>query len=358
MTSNLVIITPEITPGAGGVADHTLMLLGSWAKLANVTVLVPKAGFVPSELGEVNSLAATSGQIVTQLPQTNGTVFVQYSAYGFDRFGYPRDLIDALISWKKKNGNARLVILFHEIWAFWRVTNWNFFVQHRHRAALRRLLAVCNEVFTTTESQAEHLRSLSDAAPVHVLPVGSNIQPVGRNDELRQDGVAVLFGTQITRVRALENMGRDLAGLAAAGRIRKIISVGREAESAAREQERRLLERLNLLDGFVQQGPLSPQDVSRLLSTASFGIFGQSELSCTKSGSFMAYAAHQLNVIAHFSDGSKSPPICWLTAPAELFGIDRSELDRRAECLRLWQEQNCSWSVIAHRLGRALEIYP
>ena len=36
--------------------------------------------------------------------------------------------------------------------------------------------------------------------------------------------------------------------------------------------------------------------------------------------------------------------------------IDRAELDRRAECLRMWQEQNCSWDVIATRLGRALAI--
>ena len=71
----------------------------------------------------------------------------------------------------------------------------------------------------------------------------------------------------------------------------------------------------------------------------------------------MAYAAHQLNVLADFADPSKPPPVCWLVAPAELLkGIPEHELARRAECLRMWQEQNCSWTVIANKIGRALAI--
>jgi len=89
------------------------------------------------------------------------------------------------------------------------------------------------------------------------------------------------------------------------------------------------------------------------------GSAGGKDLQLTSADgtTFMAYAAHQLNVLAEFANPAESPPVCWLVAPAELLnGIDRRELDRRAECLRMWEEQNCSWDVIATRLGRALAI--
>jgi len=359
VTPDLVIVTPEAAPGAGGVADHTLALLKHWGRVSNFHLLVSKpAPEVAGQGAAVEPLGRTSTEIMVQLPKTNGTVFVQYSAYGYNRFGYPRELIRALVDWKKKSG-GRLVIMFHEIWTFWSFTNKNFFVQQLHRRALKRLLTLCDAAFTTTSSQAEHLQRLSDAVPVHVLPVGSNISPARLGNVPRQEGLAALFGVQLSRIRALENMRKSLTSLAAAGRITKIVCLGQEHDSGAREDERKLLAALNLPDGFVQQGALSADTVSEILSTASFGIFGQSELSCTKSGSFMAYATHQLNVIADFSDAQKSPPVCWLTATEELLaGIDQAELDRRAECLRMWQEENCSWKVIAGRLGRALAIDP
>src|SRR5262249_39126476 len=146
----------------------------------------------------------------------------------------------------------------------------------------------------------------------------------------------------------LETMGKRLAALAAAGRITKIISVGRDSERHLSDREGELLRALNLPEGFSQEGALAEEKVSELLSSVSFGIFGQNELSYGKSGSFMAYAAHQLNVIADFTEQSKPPPVCWLVSPQELLaGISDTELDRRAECLRSWQEQNGSWNIIA-----------
>jgi hypothetical protein len=118
-----------------------------------------------------------------------------------------------------------------------------------------------------------------------------------------------------------------------------------------------LLLRLNLAAGFVQHGAVPAAQVSAILSSAAFGVFGQNELSWQKSGSFMAYAAHELNVIAEFADPAKAPPICWLVAPAELLqGITEAELNRRAQCLRMWQQEHCAWEVIANILGRALGI--
>lgn len=356
MTSELAIITTDISPGCGGVADHTLALLRHWKPISNLSLLVAKLGPAPPEAANVHQLGLTREAILKQLPRTGGKVFVQYSAYGFNRFGFPRDLIHALVEWRKRAG-GHLVVMFHEIWGVWPFISKNFVLQQLHRRAVKHLIEACDAVFTTTASQADHLRHLAKRVPVQVLPAGSNIrlhQPLGAP---RAGGCAVLFGLQSNRIRALETMRKSLAALADAGRFTRIVCIGQGSDPDASDRERELLGRLNLSKGFAQQGGLSEEEVSDVLSSASFGIFGQSKLSCTKSGSFMAYAAHQVSVLADFGESSKSPPGCWIVSPAELLGgIDQTELDRRAECLRMWHEQNCSWEVIAGKIGHALGV--
>ena len=125
------------------------------------------------------------------------------------------------------------------------------------------------------------------------------------------------------------------------------------------ERERNLLTALNLRDGFEQRGAQSEQVISQMLLTASFGIFGQDELSHSKSGTFMAYAAHELNVLAEFADRSKPEPLCWLVSPKELLdGISDTELQDRAKELRDWQHRTSSWELIGAQFSEALQLNP
>lgn len=355
MSGEVVVITPEVS--TGGVGDYTLRLLENWPKTANVTILSPQSDLtnfsLPYRLGNLSSDPAA---ILEQLPANNGKVLVQYSAYGFDRLGSPRTLIRALIDWKRKT-RGRLVLMFHEIWTFWPVTNKNFFVQHLHRRAIKRLLQCADEVFTSTQSQAEHLRTLWPRRSVHVLPVGSNIRRQDDVDPGRIPGSAVLFGLQGGRIHALKKMQSSLTSLADAGRITRMISVGAGGDSQRAAEEGALLAAFRFKEGFEQQGPRSESEVSHLLLVARFGIFAQDQLSLSKSGTFMAYAAHGLNVLADFADVSMPEPICWLVAPRELLGgISESELETRAKRLAAWQQQNSSWESIAKAFAQALDL--
>jgi glycosyltransferase involved in cell wall biosynthesis len=339
MSEQLVIVTPESTPGAGGVGDYTLRLLENLPAPEKIALLVPPIAF-------------------DELPTSGGKLLVQYSAYGFDPFGYPRDLIRALIDWKTRTG-GRLVLMFHEIWTVWPITNKNFFVQLLHRRAIQRLLEHVDLAFTSTSSQAEHLRALFSRASIRVLPVGSNIRRNVNVDLARQPRTAVLFGRQTARVRALERIQASLQSLAAANRINKIVSVGANSDPRGNERERNLLTALNLRDGFEQRGAQSEQVISQMLLAASFGIFGQDELSYSKSGTFMAYAAHELNVLAEFADWSKPEPFCWLVLPKELLdGISDTELQNRAKELRDWQHRTSSWELIGAQFSEALQLNP
>jgi hypothetical protein len=356
VTDEIVIISPESTPGAGGVGDYTLRILAHWPSLPNLRLLVPKVR--ESRTGSrqyfVAELGADVDEILKGLPSSGGKILVQYSAYGFDRAGYPHNLIRALIDWKTK-ARGLLVIMFHEVWGFWPILNKNFIVQFLHRRSIKRLLDCADVVFTSTSSQAGHLRALTPRTRVHVLPVGSNIRHDEDTDPERKPGWAVLFGRQNARIRTLRKMQGSLNSLAAAGRFTKIITVGANGDDD--NEERGLLSGFRLAEGFEQRGPRPEREISELLLTAPFGISGQDELSYSKSGTFMAYAAHGSNIVAACADRSKEEPLCWLIAPHELLqGVSEAELKLRGERLRGWQRRTSSWQIIAAKFADALQL--
>jgi hypothetical protein len=114
---------------------------------------------------------------------------------------------------------------------------------------------------------------------------------------------------------------------------------------------------LGLSEGFDQRGPLPENVISELLSTAEFAIWAQGALSVTKSGTFMACAAHALNIISCYAQAAKPEPLSLLISPNELMkGITKSELQSRAARFREWQERTSAWPQIASEIVRALEI--
>lgn len=357
MNSDVVMICPGLAPGSGGLADYSLRVSQKMSASANLRFVLPAGDANAEEIPQSQPVAIierNSASLLAALPSRGGAVLLQYSAYGYDRVGYPRWLLRGLREWKGRS-QGRLVVMFHEIWTFWPVLNKNYFVQRLHRGEIRRLLEDVDHAFTSTASQAEHLRRLSSRA-IEVLPVGSNVRPDPEPGDERSAGVAVLFGLAGTRRRALLEMRTELEALARSNLIRKIITVGGGTSPNESNAENDLLCGLPLADGFEQRGSIGEEAISHLLHTGCFGISGQDELSLTKSGSFMAYAAHGMNVIARCGGAARSEPACWLTTPEELLsGVTPDELQMRANKLRDWQNRTASWPQIAAQFGRALE---
>jgi hypothetical protein len=357
VTDEVVVISPELIPGAGGVGDYTRRLIEAWRYRGSLRLLVPRAGLKQGDLSaqRVGELASDASAISRQLPTAGGKILVQYSAYGFDRVGYPRQLIRALLDWKN-NQRGRLIVMFHEIWTFWPLLNKNAPVQFFHRRAIKRLVRSSDVVFTTTTSQAEHLNKLVPERAIQVLPVGSNIRCTKEVQLPRNPGLAVLFGIKAARLRALQQMQSPLRALARAGRITKIVTVG-AGDSNDPAEERSLLAKLELPEGFEVRGAQTEGDISEMLLTASFGVSAQDELSYAKSGTFMAYAAHALNIIAPCADPTKPEPLSLLVAPDELLrGLSETDLDARGERLRAWQRRTSAWELIAQKFADTLEL--
>jgi hypothetical protein len=356
VTYETVIISPELS---GGVGDYTRRLLENLPHIAGLRLIIPKIGNRPAgsfEQYPVEETDGTAQDLRDKLPTRGGKVLVQYSAFGFDRFGYPHWLIKALLDWKKESLGT-LAIMFHEIWVFWPIWNKNYILQRLHRRDLRRLLRVADAVFTSTPSQAEHLVALSPRCAIEVLPVGSNIRRVQVTDGERETGLAVLFGLQHSRLHTLRKMHPELKSLGAAGKIRKIVTAGAGRSREGDDKELALLIELELIEGFDQRGPLPEEKISELLLACEFAISAQDERSISKSGTFMAAATHGLNIISCSADGSKPEPLSLLISPDELLkGVTRTELESRGEKLRQWQERTAAWPHIAHRIARALKV--
>ncbi len=152
-------------------------------------------------------------------------------------------------------------------------------------------------------------------------------------------------------------MRAELKALIDSGIIKRIVTVGAGNTDAGNLEENGVLSALGLTNGFASRGAVAQAEISKLLACASFALSSQDKLSITKSGTFMACAAHETNIISSAADSLASEPICWLTSPGELQnGISTGELKERAEHLRAWQERTASWQIIAERLGDALKL--
>jgi hypothetical protein len=288
----------------------------------------------------------SDGKDLVDLPNK---VLLQYSAYGFDDIGYPRELLRRLVWLKEKNARFLLVIMLHEIWTFWPLLNKNRLVQWLHRRDLGKLVRAADAVFTSTPSQAEHLTKLAGGRTIQVMPVGSNIPVTADLQERRDDGMAVLFGLQANRIKTLREMEADLKRAP----LRKVITFGAANTHEGDETERALIP----TDDFESRGSIAAEEASRLLARASFGISAQDPRSIMKSGTFMAYAAHGLNILSPYAEPLGAEPLCWLTSPVELAGgVSADEMGSRAENLRKWQEQSASWPEIAQRFAEALQL--
>ncbi|HSH39214.1 MAG TPA: hypothetical protein VK993_10540 [Chthoniobacterales bacterium] len=352
MADDVVVICPELPPAVGGVGDYTIRVTEQWRRVSPRFVVANPVNGASGH--EVEQLDATA-RAVRDLPP-HAKVLVQYSAYGFHPLGYPRALLRALLEWKRASGGV-LVLMFHEIWTFWPLLNKNRPLQSLHRRDIAALTLCADAVFTSTRSQAEHLRTASGRVDVEVLPVGSNIRPSATPHGDKRDGRAVLFGLQASRLATLRKVEEHLGSLASHGIVRTVVTVGGGNTPRGDAEEKELLARIKLPDGVDLVGALREHEVSELLASSSFAVSAQDELSVTKSGTFVAYAAHGLNILSPHANASSAEPLCWAIHPAEpLGGIADSELRLRAESLRAWHDRTCSWQRIAREFARALRL--
>lgn len=271
-TASVGAIAPLASSVEGGVAAFSRVLSAALGAVECVQV---------GDKAEGSRVLEAAMRQVSTMPR----VLVHYVNYGFQRRGCPVDLVSRLARNRASMSGARLITIFHEVYAFgppWRSSFWLSPVQ-RHLA--RRLVRVSDACVTSNEPFAAILRRWVPAGRVHVLPVFSTI---GEPEELKpweeRAPRMVIFGSPGVRERAYHRTDEQLSRVVADLEVEEVLDIGASAavpSSVSGVPVRTL-------------GYLPSADLCRLLVSTRFGFVAYPPHLLGKSSVFAAYEAHGL----------------------------------------------------------------
>jgi hypothetical protein len=228
----------------------------------------------------VSSLGELAGAQGGQAP----AVVLHYVNYGYQKRGCPTWLIRGLGRWRGAHPEARLVTVFHEVWALgppWRSSFWVFPVQW---ALARRALALSDSAITSLACYVGRLGGDGAARKVTVMPVFSTVgEPRSVARLAGRDKAVVVFGGAGTRDRAYSLYRRQLEACCTRLEAEVVFDVGPSLDSLP---ERVACARVQPL------GMRAPGEVSTLLSRCLAGFAAYPPHLLGKSTVFAAYAAH------------------------------------------------------------------
>jgi hypothetical protein len=230
------------------------------------------------------------------LSSATETVLLHYSGYGYAKRGAPVWLVQGLRRWKAGASRRRLVVMFHEVWAFgppWTSSFWLFPLQ---RALAAAILSLADAFLTSTDLYAARLRRLaSDRSPAGVLPVLSNIgEPTEPQRLADREPLAVVFGQHPARKRVYAHFGDFVPALQSAG-IQGVLDVGPPIDD-------QWIARSPL--PVTRCGYLDIASASATMLRARVGLLEYPFSSAAKSGILAAYTAHGLVPLIRSARGS------------------------------------------------------
>jgi hypothetical protein len=293
----VISIVPRLPPAIDGLSDYALSLARrlyvdfnikshfivgdpTWSKQNDVE------GFSTSCLKNRSTSALLSSLNVSGHAPI---VLLHYVGYGYAKRGAPVWLVDGLEKWRTGNEEARLLTMFHEVYAsgpFWTSAFWMSSLQRHLAARLSRLSDMC---LTSRQGYSEILIALSRNKhdSIATLPVFSNIgEPVQTPPPLKdRRRRLVIFGGRSNRLRVYENSLAILEKVCRALAIEEIFDVGPPTGLE--------LSQINSVP-VVKMGERPAAEISVLLLDAIAGFFHYHTAYLAKSTIFAAYSAHKL----------------------------------------------------------------
>lgn len=321
----MVHIVPAVPPAVNGLGDYVFQLWQNWpAPRPNWGCLSARLDADSAQKWPEIALSGferSADSLQFQLEKWPvETLVLHYVGYAYDRNGVPAWLPGALAQWKKRHSSARLVVMFHEVWApgpFWRK---HFWFLARAKAIVRGLLAIGDLWITSCDDYERRLLSVgADAKKGLILPVASNIEPAqtvdfSKNWPLQNGGklkIAV-FGQENTRLTALQRHKNLLKILVEREMIEEITILGRAPRvDAVKSQMNALQKQIAPLEIWKTAYDLENAALSQILATHNAGLVKDASIRAGKSGVFAALCAHGVTPICvgeipDFEDGGEA----------------------------------------------------
>ncbi len=354
----LAVITTRLPPQVCGIGTYSWLLHKHWPSSGGPTQFFVMDGATQSiaELG--HSAISTFNQSAHQLARAlkrfgDVDILLHYAGRAYHAYGCPTWLPPVLRAWKAEFC-GRLVIFFHELPGDNRAfTSRYFWIDKVNRRVVRKLTDLADVIATNTAEHVTKLRQISGRTDVHLVPVGSNIEPVGDGSEQRTSADFAIFGLPFGRWQTLQIFDREIRSWQEKGHLAKLHLIGPAGEKFDARSEK-LIARWPNPGVVVRHGFLSSAEVSRLLLQTRFGLTNATTGNWSKSTAFMAYAAHGCAIISKAK--AELAPLCFTIAPGELETISDVDLGRRTRSLYKWYAENADWNVIAAKIAVLLRV--
>lgn len=290
-------IVPRLPPQIDGLGDYAAELGAALTAHHDFTVdyLVTDPGWRPggsTALGNVRTLAAPSATaLIADLEKAASdgplVVLLHYVGYAYQARGCPGWLVDGLTAWRQgaASPQRRLVVMFHELYAFGPPWSSAFWLSPYQRHLTKRLARVADALFTNSERYARWLARVRPEVRDAVWPVLSNIGELDTLPQRDEDKRAVMvFGRAATRALIYRDNHPQLAALCAALGIGHLHDVGPRLAVDAMPGIRGV--------EIISHGPLAKQEVSALLARCTAGFVNNGDGTLGKSGVFAAFCSH------------------------------------------------------------------
>jgi hypothetical protein len=353
----IALIAPRLPPHDCGVGDYAWELSRHWPTSGAFHFFVTDGVAASSEVlqtEEITSFGTSGDRLVEQL-ETNTTqdVLLQYAGRAYQRFGAPRWLLTGLRKWRERDQARRLHVMFHELPASPSLLSKHGVAERFSTSVARGLAQRADTLITNSEQHAELLRRFAPAHGVEWLPVASNIPPPANESAPRthRAGEFVIFGLPFNRLQTLRLYQSEIRRWLESEIITTLHLIGSRDEKFTAEIDA-LLSDFGAGDRVVAHGALSAPDVSKLLTESAYCLSAATPTTWSKSGTFMAYAAHGGAVVTKADQ--TSPPLSATIAASQLHDISAADVQNKRAMLRQWYQQNADWNVIAPRIAELI----
>jgi hypothetical protein len=308
MAQPVAQVVPGLASPVDGVADYARTLGAALDASASASTSFLCAdpddslGNGPWRERSIKVTGRSPAELVAALERLDAhCALVHYAGYGYSARGCPLWLVSGLERWKQARRGARLVTMFHELYAFgppWRSSFWLSPVQ---RALARRLWKITDGAVTNVGRYARVLRRWRPDAErgLSLMPVFSNVGEPGTLAKWSsRRAQLVVFARPDAAERVYGPYRESLLQACGALEIREIIDIGMRTAPVP--------SRIGAME-VTATGRLPAAEVSAILGRARAGFLHYPSDHLGKSGVFAAYAAHGLVPVTSWRRAEEEP---------------------------------------------------
>lgn len=356
----LVIITTRLPPEVCGIGTYSWLLHRHWpiSGLRAQFFVIDGAARSTAELGHpaITEFDRDPQKLAEALTRSgDADVLLHYAGRAYHRYGCPTWLPPVLRAWREKSPAGRVLTFFHELPGNNHpITSRYYWIDLCNRRLIRTLTDLSEVVVTNTSEHATKLRNISGRTDIHLIPVGSNIEPVVVTSGQRARTEFAVFGLPFGRLQTLQMFDHDIRSWQEKGQLTTLHLIGPHDEKFDSRSERLMATWPNPA-AVARHGLRSSPEVSQLLCQVQFGLTNATTWNWSKSTAFMAYAAHGCAIISKAK--SESVPLRFTVAADELPTISGMDLIARTKALQKWYDENADWKAIANKVAALLGLH-